>query len=343
MAKCTECGAAVADDSKFCNYCGAKLNIIGEHLGTRILGNTQVIMGALERIAPGAAQQYTVLGTAGDGPLAGGLILSQPQDGGYRLLWSDGDKLTEISSQHVLDCYARGAFEFSADLLDTCKDCLTVFHRTRRVSCVPGQDRMLRTVGLQQAQQCRSLDDALACLDLVAWASPGGYLCPICTARSLSLAEQIPFRIDLLAKEFGMRGMPLERCAELYDSFGGWGRQGKEYRDIARTFRYVADSFRRLAGVLDRCVTNAHDSLGAFASALPDMTIPAGSLAEWWQYQLPFARTSLWWTTDLALEGWNDTVHLDFPVTATMESDPEAAELLRYLREIPPHLKRTNR
>jgi len=115
MAKCTECGAAVADNLKFCGYCGAKINVIDEHLGTQILGNTEVIMDALERMAPGAVERYTVLGTATDGPLAGGLVLhrsgNRPEERSLPeppLWWSNGEKLTEISSKFVVECFERG-------------------------------------------------------------------------------------------------------------------------------------------------------------------------------------------------------------------------------------------
>src|SRR5665647_1784413 len=107
MAKCTECGAVVADDLKFCGYCGAKLNIVSEHLGTQILGNTQAILDVLAETTPLAT--FKVVGTATDGPLAGGLILDRGAGKRAEWLplhestvwWSDGEKLTEVSERFV--------------------------------------------------------------------------------------------------------------------------------------------------------------------------------------------------------------------------------------------------
>ena len=47
MANCTQCGAPIKSDAKFCEYCGVKLNVIGEDLGKLILSNTKAIRQAL--------------------------------------------------------------------------------------------------------------------------------------------------------------------------------------------------------------------------------------------------------------------------------------------------------
>ena len=185
MAKCSECGAVVAEDLKFCGYCGAKLNVINEHLGTQILGNTQAILNALSSVAP--TDQWVVLGTAKDGPLADGLIVKRTGDSRSRLLWSDGGKLTEVNNAYLLESYERGTLDVNPDLVDTCKDCLTRYHRSRRVAYL-AYDLGTLSVRYLVDNPDHHIDSGLGCSDYWqpqhwAEASRGGGTCPVCTAR----------------------------------------------------------------------------------------------------------------------------------------------------------------
>lgn len=58
MANCTQCGAPVTDDLRFCSYCGTRLNIVDESLGKLILSNTEAIKQALSD----ASNHYGVSG-----------------------------------------------------------------------------------------------------------------------------------------------------------------------------------------------------------------------------------------------------------------------------------------
>ncbi len=181
MARCSECGGAVADDLKFCGYCGAKLNIIGEHLGTRILGNTEAIMAALETAVPGASRRYTVLGTVTEGKLAGGIMLTQPQSNGDLVLWSDGDQLTPIEVGHLVEAWHEGWLDWEPTLASTCPRCLDKYHRTRALYIpeppVPGWE----AVNLWLREYCDGAARSHVLVDIDKWLG-----CPFCWAGYLA-------------------------------------------------------------------------------------------------------------------------------------------------------------
>ena len=143
MAKCTECGASVADDLKFCGYCGAKLNIVGEHLGTQILRNTQAIMDAVAEMAPLAT--FKVLGTITEGLLSGGYILARRIDKGASFWWSNGEDLTAVDASHAADAFERGTLAWNSELTETCPLCLTKYHLTRGVCHVQGKQTVFQS------------------------------------------------------------------------------------------------------------------------------------------------------------------------------------------------------
>jgi len=278
MAKCTECGAVVADDLKFCGYCGAKLNIVSEHFGTQILGNTQVIMGALERIAPGAAQQYTVLGTAGDGPLAGGLILYPP------LTWSDGEKLTQVAAEHIVGCFERGTFAFNPELTDTCPVCLSCSHRMRRV------EPFYRETSWPSARGKSSWDQRVC-----GWATAsfGDWVkeCPFCESSRLLSPEYRAYRIQRQEKDLRWLLSLFENSASSSEDLAGRGprKVRKLHREEASKQRGKA---QLLASILDDVVDSVdHDQkvFRAFVATLPSLRLqPPSSLADWRGFQRDF-------------------------------------------------------
>jgi len=69
LANCTQCGAPIKSDAKFCEYCGTKLDVIGEDLGKLILSNTQAIKQALSTGGTpvhGVSAKETVVGVDSD-------------------------------------------------------------------------------------------------------------------------------------------------------------------------------------------------------------------------------------------------------------------------------------
>jgi len=135
MAKCTECGAAVADDLKFCGYCGAKINVISEHMGTRILGNTEAIMSALSQVT--AVDRYSVIGTIRSGKRAGYAVLANKKEGS--LLVSDGEAIVE-AADFVRGAFERGEIEWDPSYTHACPACLTRYHVTLQVAAPQGRD-----------------------------------------------------------------------------------------------------------------------------------------------------------------------------------------------------------
>ena len=299
MAKCSECGAAVADESKFCGYCGAKVNIVSEHLGTQILGKADVILGALERMAPGAVEQYTVLGTATDGPLAGGLILcEQSADKPYRFLWSDGEKLTEVAYKHVDECFEQGTLEFSLDLVKTCKECLTTFHLTRGVWSLHLNgsgvaDFYWNRWGIERGPEA------------IGAASPFFVLrdvetCPTCAAEYLQrdewlLRRETSFKKDL---EVYLSYFSPERVAAAKRGAKGPGYRRAVVRENMAEWKLMAEAsgplftlMSRLAQELPICMDRDLEAFRAFADSLPGLLLkPTASAVEWRDYQTPFSR-----------------------------------------------------
>ena len=360
MAKCAECGAVVADDSKFCNYCGAKLNVIGEHLGTQILGNTEVIMGALDRMAPGAIEQYKVVGTATDGPLAGGLILDRVgksaewrrYDQPTTLWWSNGEKLTEISSKFVLECFDRGALEFSPELVSTCKDCLTTYHRTRGVfelvyvseghgyvprSYIDSPEVYFRSGPIPLNSRLSFDEIFLGFLgpgdtSVLPWA---GESCPACMAETLSSQQYRSARIAYV-KHSTARG-----------DVGGWRPEPfsrKAKRALRAGDQWVLSKqsiIDRLRNIVDRCVESEFNALSAFAATFPSLlAAPTDSLDEWLEYQRSFFAATMAWPVERLFtnpyrsalyphdspgsQQWQFTAPL---CIAAMEDDAEAVSL----------------
>jgi len=298
MAKCTECGAAVADDSRFCNYCGAKLNIIGEHLGTQILGNTQAIMGALERMAPGAAQQYTVLGTAGDGPLAGGIILSPPwtKGEGYRLFWSDGEKLTQVAADHIVGCFERGTFAVNPELIDTCPVCLKRYHRGRRVEGFWDITKFRAelaqgdyTFNPPRTGRQTSWDERFSQL---AAARPHHWSgCPFCWSSALLSPEYRAYRIESQEQPLRMPVSSSEHNAKHYEHMAERGprKLRKDARERAPHARWEAQVLASLLDDVENSVDDDREVFRAFVATLPSLQLqPPSSLADWTGFQRNF-------------------------------------------------------
>lgn len=337
MAKCTECGAAVAGDLKFCGYCGAKLNIVSEHVGTRILGNTQVLIDAVSRIAP--VEQYVVLGTVTDGKLADGLILSQAHEGRDRLLWSDGEKLTEIVPDHVLNAWGRGAFEWHPALTDTCPACLTTYHRTRGYpggSGVTDPSSVLRNCspGVQPFGPSRLFYD------------PKPMWCPACLVGpvdDLAEREAAFFRSNYRRLEVclpGMRETLRENLAEYLKPKHFKDRKARERsranaESAQEEIAWIAPAIDTLEWLSERslrCVAEEVSRFRAFAETLPAiLSIPPASLASWEDYWMHFVRGSgggrreVWWLPGINSPKPSLSIVLPF----ALAQDPQVVQRLR--------------
>lgn len=325
MAKCAECGAVVADDLKFCGYCGAKLNVIGEHLGTQILGNTEVIMGALARILPGGVQGYILIGKPNDGPFAGGLILGRHDGHNAKAWWSDGDKLTHVAVSFVLDLWDRDALEISPDLVDTCPNCLSTYHRTRRLDS--GWDKTENQDNVH----------GLVFRWLVDWEGNG---CPSCSALKLTSEEIRSKRIGSIRGEFSRRKSELEErvkmCREAVHNkrYPRASRQRSREQAVAtqREAQILAQLAAQLPARLEQSVDADFDAFRKFARTLPGALLePTESTAVWKEYQGHFERAQNLWT--LADYKGNPYCHLPW----AMRDDAEVSRIVRQLEALKPY------
>lgn len=128
MAKCGECGAVIAEDVSFCSYCGAKVNVIDESVGRRILDSSQAILAALASMTPDTT--FQVVGRAVEGDLSDGLVLERA-DG--TLWWSDGSAPAPVQPAVPDRLFDAGNLVLDMDWSQRCPRCLASFHKSRAV------------------------------------------------------------------------------------------------------------------------------------------------------------------------------------------------------------------
>lgn len=314
MARCTECGAAVADDLKFCGYCGAKLKVIGEHLGTQILGNTQVLIEAVAKIAP--VNQYVLVGSVTAGPMSGGVVLYETaDDGSLSLLWSDGDRLDRVGARPVDDSFRAGSLEWNRELTDRCPRCLTAYHRTRGVCMFEGSQHCDEIAGRYVGYRISgvpSADRGGIMTALTLSPRPGGK-CPACASQYL--LQKVP------KEEEAWQACFLKEASRLDDqvrTLRGMDRDTKQqHRASAAALRKKAAEGPSLPALVS-FEERALQDFTAFADMLPALLLePIVSLDDWRDYQGLFERAMGW----RSHYGPRDTRGHVFPYPLALEKD----------------------
>lgn len=130
MARCAECGASVAEDGRFCSFCGARLHVVGEHIGEKILGNTETIVSALSRSAP--VNRFRLIGQFISGTHTGHPVFIERGTGNTFI--GDGEDLSAVEAQFVTASFGSGEFVWDADYTHMCKKCTTRYHVGRQVN-----------------------------------------------------------------------------------------------------------------------------------------------------------------------------------------------------------------
>lgn len=285
LARCTECGAAVVEDLKFCGYCGAKLDVISGHTGSLILANTSAILDALAASAPHV--HYAVVGRATRSGQSDGLIL-QRRDSSF--WWSDGDVPAQLAAGLLNDLYSSGAIIFDDSWQNRCPTCLRKYHFTRAVYAVRRRHRScdgvdwhagLDPVALIRAGRIDTSNDWSERMwgGIAAKPSPFEFLslapagpetkltnCPSCISNLLSSEEYIQARWTDAHPSTHIDGLRRSSSKGSKRRVSGW----PGYADFFSEQRTRWDSF----GVLVE----------------GQMQTAAASLAEWEAYQTEFGR-----------------------------------------------------
>jgi len=169
VAKCSECGAVVADDLKFCGYCGARIDVIDSTLASRILAKTDSVLLSLSKLT--TVDELITAGAVVSGEHQGKLLYVNKGNGG--LFISDGQAILPADG-FVEQAWSAGLIEASPSLVTTCPVCLGQFHAFRGLAIEPA------SIYGPKWYEYR--------VQIAAGWVPNRAACPICAAKAL--AEQ---------------------------------------------------------------------------------------------------------------------------------------------------------
>jgi len=210
MSSCPNCGAAVAEDLKFCGYCGTALDVIPHETGTRILQDTQAIRSETERLAQStlAPTSDSLLNANGYqlvavGPADEHLFARLTDDGA--LLWYASDSSGE---RFIVDAAFVDSLLESEDFpswvdgtgFARCTTCGSKYHLSRtaspvasgtyRLGCLrcESEDGALKLIANARASFVQSVSDA-----------EGSLGSPIVSADEYALAKSLPEALSRVA------------------------------------------------------------------------------------------------------------------------------------------------